>query len=236
MELADERVSLAIAIQSPVTPTQAENVRLQVARMFRLEDDLMPFYHAIAEDAELAWAATGAGRLLASPTVFEDVVKTICTTNCSWSATVRMVAALADLGEGALPTVELLAQTPERWFADVARMGYRGPYIRAIAREVADGRLDLENLRPVFGARDEVVESVLLELPGVGPYAAAHIMQLLGRHRQLILDSWTRPTYLTRSGKKRATDTTMRRAFARYGEYAGLAFWLYLTRDRIPQL
>ena len=58
-------------------------------------------------------------------------------------------------------------------------------------------------------------------------------MQLLGRHRPLVLDSWTRPTYLRLSGRKRAVDATIRRAFARYGEYAGLAFWLFLTRDWI---
>ena len=33
---------------------------------------------------------------LASPSVFEDVVKTICTTNCAWSATIRMTRALVD--------------------------------------------------------------------------------------------------------------------------------------------
>src|SRR5881296_130475 len=32
-----------------------------------------------------------AGRLLRSPSLFKDIVKMICTTNCSWSATQRMV-------------------------------------------------------------------------------------------------------------------------------------------------
>jgi hypothetical protein len=58
-------------------------------------------------------------------------------------------------------------------------------------------------------------------------------MQLLGRHRRLVLDSWTRPTYRRLAGKKRAADSTIRRAFARYGAYAGLAFWLFLTRSWI---
>jgi 3-methyladenine DNA glycosylase/8-oxoguanine DNA glycosylase len=75
----------------------------------------------------------------------------------------------------------------------------------------------------------------LLALPGVGPYGAAHVMQLLGRHRQLVLDSWTRPKYRRLAGKKQAKDSTIRRAFARYGEYAGLAFWLYLTHDWIAE-
>jgi 3-methyladenine DNA glycosylase/8-oxoguanine DNA glycosylase len=202
-----------------------------VARMFRFDDDLSPFYAQIAHDETLGWAAVGAGRILASPTVFEDVIKTICTTNCAWSGTIRMTQALADLGEGAFPDAQRLAATPESWFREVARMGYRGPYVRAIAGDVARGELDLESLRRSDRYGDDDVEQRLLALPGIGPYGAAHVMQLLGRHRQLIFDSWTRPKYLRLAGKKRAKDSTIRRAFARYGAYAGLAFWLYLTHD-----
>jgi 3-methyladenine DNA glycosylase/8-oxoguanine DNA glycosylase len=112
-------------------------------------------------------------------------------------------------------------------------MGYRGAYVRAIATEIARGELDLESLRSSDRYGDDEVEDRLLALPGIGPYGSAHVMQLLGRHRQLIFDSWTRPKYLRLSGKKRAKDSTIRRAFARHGAYAGLAFWLYLTRDWI---
>ena len=206
-------------------------VRAAVARMFRLDDDLAPFYARIAHDEGLRWAASGAGRLLASPTVFEDVVKTICTTNCVWGATVRMTAALVERGGGAFPEPAVLAKTPDAWYRDVAKMGYRGPYIRQIARDVASGRLDLEAFLPGRGLDDDEVEERLRELPGIGPYAAAHVMQLLGRHKRLVLDSWTRPTYLRLAAKKRAKDTSIERAFARYGEYAGLAFWLFVTRD-----
>lgn len=221
------RVETAIALPR----SQGNELRLAVARMFRFGDDLSRFYARIAGDETLGWAAHGAGRILASPTVFEDVVKTICTTNCAWSATVRMTRALCDLGGGAFPDSELLAATPDSWYRDVARMGYRGPYVRAIARDVAEGRLDVEALSHFGRFDDDAVERQLLALPGIGPYGAAHVMQLLGRHRRLVLDSWTRPKYLRLSRKKRAGDTTIRRAFARYGDYAGLAFWLYLTRD-----
>jgi 3-methyladenine DNA glycosylase/8-oxoguanine DNA glycosylase len=72
----------------------------------------------------------------------------------------------------------------------------------------------------------------LLALPGVGPYAAAHIMMMsLGRYSRLILDSWTRPTYAKLTGKKTVADRTIERRFSRYGEYAGLAFWLFVTRN-----
>jgi N-glycosylase/DNA lyase len=212
-----------------------ERLKALAARMFRFHDNLAPFYAKIAGDKVLGWASSGAGRILASPTVFEDVIKTICTTNCAWSATVRMTTALVDLGGGAFPEPALLAATPESWYRDVARMGYRGPYVRTIANDVASGKLDVESLTEPARHSDAETEAMLLGLPGIGPYGAAHVMQLLGRHRLLVLDSWTRPTYLRLTGKKRAADSTIRRAFARYGEYAGLAFWLFLTRGWVEE-
>jgi N-glycosylase/DNA lyase len=226
---------LVVRSDSRLTGGDAERARALVARMFRFHDDLAPFYAKIAGDEMLGWASGGAGRILASPTVFEDVIKTICTTNCAWSATVRMTTALVELGGGAFPEPALLARTSESWYREVARMGYRGPYVRSIASDVVGAKLDLELLTDPARHSDEEAEDVLLALPGIGPYGAAHVMQLLGRHRLLVLDSWTRPTYLRLTGKKRAADSTIRRAFARYGAYAGLAFWLFVTRDWIEE-
>jgi hypothetical protein len=58
-------------------------------------------------------------------------------------------------------------------------------------------------------------------------------MMLVGRYSPLILDSWTRPKYASVNGRQ-ASDATIERRFKRYGPYAGLAFWLYLTRDWVP--
>ena len=121
--------------------------------MLRLDDDLSAFYARAAEDPDLAWAAVGAGRMVRSPTVFEDLVKTICTTNCTWSATERMVGALVnELGTPAaperrtFPTPAAMAEAGDDFYAGVAKAGYRGPYLRSIAADVAEGRLDLEAL------------------------------------------------------------------------------------------
>jgi 3-methyladenine DNA glycosylase/8-oxoguanine DNA glycosylase len=221
-------------------PLQA--LAAQVRHMLRLDEDLSAFYERASEDGELAWVASGAGRLLRSPTVFEDVVKTICTTNCAWSATVRMVTALVDnLGqptaEGggrAFPTPAAMAEAGEDFYTDVARAGYRGAYLRTLAADVAEGRVDVEALAHPAMGDDEAAER-LLALPGVGPYACAHVMMLLGRYGRLVLDSWTRPTYRRVAGRPRITDKGIERAFRRYREYAGLAFWLMLTRDWVTE-
>jgi 3-methyladenine DNA glycosylase/8-oxoguanine DNA glycosylase len=203
-----------------------------IRHMLRLDEDLSGFYALIADDPELAWATRGAGRMLRSPTVFEDVVKTICTTNCAWSGTVRMVGALVNrLGKGAFPSPQAMAEAEPSFYRDVVRAGYRGAYLRSLAASVADGTVDLEALRDP-ALPDEEVAARLLALPGVGPYAAAHVMTLgVGRYRPLILDSWTRPKYARLAGRRAVSDRTIERRFRRYGDYAGLAFWLYLTRD-----
>ena len=185
--------------------------------MLCLDDDLSGFYAAAARDPDLAWAARGAGRLVRSPTVFEDVVKTVCTTNCAWSATERMVGALVGrLGEPApgappgevagraFPTPAAMAAAGDDFYADVARAGYRGPYLREIA---APGRRPASSTSrrcsPPAATSCPTRRSSerLLALPGVGPYAAAHIMLLLGRHSRLVLDSWTRPKYARLHGQ-----------------------------------
>jgi len=203
-----------------------------------LDEDLSGFYALAASDPDLAWVTSGAGRMIRSPTVFETVVKTICTTNCAWSATRRMVHALVEhLGEPAVgargrafPTPEAIASAGDGFLREVARAGYRGPYLIALTHQVLDG-LDLEQLDPSGGLHDDEVYENLQELPGVGPYAAAHIMMMLGRHSRLILDSWTRPKYARLVRRKSVADATIVRRFRRYGPHAGLAFWLFLTRD-----
>jgi 3-methyladenine DNA glycosylase/8-oxoguanine DNA glycosylase len=109
-----------------------------VRHLLGLDADLSPFYELVAGDPDLAWVANGAGRMLRSPTVFEEVVKTICTTNCAWSGTVRMVSSLVEhLGTPsagaspgpfgrAFPTPEAMADAGVDFYRDIARAGYRG--------------------------------------------------------------------------------------------------------------
>jgi 3-methyladenine DNA glycosylase/8-oxoguanine DNA glycosylase len=218
------------------------------AHVLRLDQDLAGFYSLAAEDLDLAWATAGAGRMLRSPTVFEDVVKTICTTNCAWGATVRMVNALvSSLGEPAIggdgphtnafPTAAAMAGAPPSSYRDVVRAGYRGPYLIELARRVEAGEVDLDAMAASTAEdrSDDDIERELLALPGVGPYAAAHVMMTMGRNSRLILDSWTRPRYARLVGRKQVADATIVRRFRRYGPYAGLAFWLYLTRDWVQE-
>ena len=245
---AGERPGVAAMRVTGRSPGGAAEAQLlaHVRHILRLEEDLSGFYERCASDPSLAWATSGAGRMMRSVTVFEDVVKTICTTNCAWSATERMVGALVEhLGEPApgappsgptgrtFPSPHAMAEAGDVFYREVARAGYRGAYLMSLARSVASGDLDLDALGRA--SRDELPDeemSLRLQmLPGVGPYAAAHIMLMIGRYSLLILDSWTRPTYARLTRRRTVADDTIVRRFRRYGPYAGLAFWLFLTKD-----
>ncbi len=246
---ADAKGDAAVEVFGRPPGVRAQDeIRSSVQHVLRLDEDLSEFYALAAEDPDLAWVGSGAGRMIRSATVFEEVVKTVCTTNCSWALTTKMVGALVEhLGEAApgapangsegraFPTPEAMASMDESFYREVVRAGYRSPYFRELGRLVAEKEVDLEKIGRA--SADEVSEdeldAALQALPGVGPYAAAHIMMMLGRYSRLILDSWTRPTYARLAGRKSVKDTTIIRRFRPYGRWAGLAFWLFLTKDWI---
>jgi N-glycosylase/DNA lyase len=234
-----------------LSAAEAGEARAAMAACLALDEDLGPF-RARAEALEarraagrgrdlpdLRWALLrGAGRLLRSPTVFEDAVKTLCTTNCTWAVTRGLVARLceklgapAPLASVAFPTAAAMAAQGERFYRDEIRAGYRAPFLVDLARAVAEGRLDLERLR----ASEEPTEALAREvrgLAGFGPYATEHLLRLLGRHDHLALDSWNRKKLARLRGKRRPpSDRTLRRWYAPYGEWAGLAMWLEVTAD-----
>lgn len=227
-------------------PRMTESLLAAAHHILRLDEDLSSFYALASEDPALTWVASGAGRLMRSASVFEDVIKTICTTNCAWSATERMVCALCEhLGAPApgapvgswrgraFPTPQAMAGADDDFYRQVVRAGYRGPYLRGIAQSVSEGSLDLEALGAASPEElsDEDLEKSLLALPGVGPYAASHIMMTMGRYSRLVFDSWTRPKYARLLDREAVEDGEIGRRFAPYGRYAGLAFWLFLTQD-----
>lgn len=207
-----------------------------VRRVLDLDADLTLFHEACRAEANrgFAWIAErGAGRILRAPTLFEDAVKVLATTNCTWAATRGMVKNLLALfGRGdAFPDAAFVAGLPEKRLKDDARLGYRAPYLATFAEKVASGALDLPRWEePARPAAD--LEKEILAQPGFGPYAAATLCRLLGKHEKLGLDSWSRRKVAEiRFRNRKTSDARVERFYAPFGAHAGLAFWLDVTRD-----
>jgi N-glycosylase/DNA lyase len=214
-------------------------VERDVRHMLRLDEDMSGFYRLVEADPDFAWITQqGAGRLLRSPTVFEDLVKTICTTNCNWSLTEKMVANLvlslgreAEDGRRAFPTPEALAAEPVEFYRDRVRAGYRAPYLKELAERVATGALDVEGWLhselPTVELKRE-----MKRVKGVGDYAADNLLKLLGRYDGLALDSWVRAKFArTHGGGSITSDDQIARHYSHFNSWRGLALWCDMTRD-----
>jgi 3-methyladenine DNA glycosylase/8-oxoguanine DNA glycosylase len=144
---------------------------------------------------------------------------------------VERLGELGPDGARAFPDAHAVARQPERFYREVVRAGYRAPFLRELARRTAAGELDLEAWRASSLTTDDLGRAIR-QLPGFGPYAAEHLLRLLGRHDHLALDSWTRARLARLRGRKRQpTDRAVRRWYAPFGRWAGLAMWLEVTED-----
>ena len=231
----------ALLINSPrqLSQTAVKQVNNDVRHMLRLDDDMEEFYRLVKQDADFNWIpAQGAGRLLRSPTVFEDLVKMICTTNCSWSLTKKMVTGLVEnLGRessGGLrtfPTPEAMAIMPVKFYVNEVRAGYRSEYLKELADRVASGELNVEAWFKSPLPTGELMKE-MRGVKGVGPYAAENLLKLLGRYDGLALDSWTRARFFSiRNNGRKTTDKKIARYYSRFKQWRGLAFWCDMTRD-----
>ncbi|HEX8637915.1 MAG TPA: hypothetical protein VF692_07635 [Pyrinomonadaceae bacterium] len=208
-----------------------------VRRILRLDDDLSEFYSLVEQEESLAWiAGRRAGRLLRSPTVFEDLVKTICTTNCSWALTKKMTTNLvgklgepAPDGTRAFPTAAAMASVSTEFYREEIRAGYRAAYFAELAEAVANGRVNPESwLDSELSAKD--LKREMKKIKGVGDYAADNLLKLVGKYEGLALDSWVRSQfYKKHNGAAVCPDRQIESFYDRFGNWRGLVAWCDVT-------
>jgi 3-methyladenine DNA glycosylase/8-oxoguanine DNA glycosylase len=210
----------------------------QLGMILHFTCDLSPFYHRVERHLEHRWMARKkAGRFLRGASFFEDVIKTILTTNCSWALTQAMTGNLAaccgsglDTAAGAFPQPDAIAEAGERFLRERAKLGYRAPFVLELSRRCAKGELDIEAFRRSAAPARELYKE-LRTIKGIGDYAAGNLLRLLGRFEHLALDSWCRSKFseLHANGGQVA-DQDIERHYAPYEEWKGLVMWLDLTR------
>jgi 3-methyladenine DNA glycosylase/8-oxoguanine DNA glycosylase len=217
---------------------QADLTR-RVARMLQTDIPVAGFHSYCSRAKHLSHIpALKQGRLLRSPTLFEDVVKVIATTNTTWGQTKSMVARIvdsfgsplpADETVHAFPTPEQIASIPFEEFAEKTKLGYRNASVHKIATSIVDGTLDLEALQnPTISSSD--LYKQLLSLPGIGPYAASCLLIYLGHYDRVNVDSWAR-TLVGKELGKPVTDKEAHAFFEEYGEWKALVYHFYKWRE-----
>ena len=192
-----------------------------------------------ARPSSLACVDAGGGRLMRAPTVFEDVVKMLCTTNCSWGLTRVMVERLVDKagargpgGARAFPTAAALAKKPLAFFRDVVRAGYRAPFLKAARdprrerRARARGRCAARRSPRMTSTRACGRSRASAPTPPTTSCACSATTIGSGSTRGAArgyLKLYPRT-------RKATLDAAIARRYRPYAPHSGLAMWLDLTR------
>jgi 3-methyladenine DNA glycosylase/8-oxoguanine DNA glycosylase len=204
----------------------------RVRRWLSADWDPVPAVAALSGTApdEAALIASGGGRILRCSSFYEDFVKTVLTINVSWSATLRMSAALvAEPGGGAFPGPEAILDYGEIRLRDRAKLGFRAATVIAATRRMLD-----DGILAADGQADEarLDRAYLTGLRGIGPYAAAHCGLLLHDFRHIPVD-----TVAVADLRRRFDQTPDQFAASRaaWKDYLALGYKLTRLRARLGQ-
>ncbi len=239
-EIDDLPTDLSLSQPSPLrilvewTGAAAEPAVAAVARrMLMLDSDLAEFQRCCARPRRLRHVVeNGLGRLLRAPTLWEDVVKVLCTTNVNWGGTrgmserlVKSFGARTPLGHRTFPSPQRLARRRPATLAGKARLGYRAGALSTMARAIVAGELDLAAWEDPAPATEELLADILT-IKGLGPYAAASILALVERYDFLPVDSvfMNHVTNVHFKGE-RPTRAAAERVYRNWGRWKYLAYW-----------
>lgn len=201
---------------------RAEATRL-IGRMLRLDDAGVAEFHKV----DPRWKRSGRGRLFRSPTFFEDLVKTVTSCNVTWPSTVNMNRRLCEVVNPAFPRPVQLARRRPASLRARCGVGYRDARLVQLARMVASREADAEWFEDPSND-DQAVYDALLELPGIGPYAAANLLQLLGRYTRLPVDTETirhGRSVLGYAGPTRQVERAVRAHYEPFGRHRFRSYW-----------
>ena len=222
-------------IEAKVVGWAAQRVR----RTLALDLDLSEFYALCKKHPTLCIIPRiGAGRLIRSPSMAENIIKTICATNVNWTQSVKMINRLGQLGPpvrhfvhlNSWPTPREILKAGERYLKEVCRLGYRSALILKFCQSVCDRETDPEALF-ALGCSADVSSDDLLEhlrpIPGIGPSSAHFLLSTLGRFDRMSIDSATIAFVgRTHFNGRKPTPKQVERLYARFGKWKNLVWWL----------
>ena len=221
-----------ITPDQPLNAAQEAEALALVRRCLCLDQEMRAFYTFLRDYPEFAWVeSNGAGRLLRSSTVWEDLAKTLLTTNTTWNMTRQMVARLTEIGPRhaaghAFPTPQEIAAFSPETLNEQVRAGYRGAYLHELATRIAEGSVDVEGWLDSDLPTPELYKRIR-GLKGFGDYAAGSVLRLLGRHDYLGIDSVARDMFRQKHNNgDKAPDSTIHAHYERFGEWRGLVMWM----------
>jgi len=234
---------LRASFDRSLTRAEQSEAKRQITRTLRLDEtaeDMAAFHRA-----DKRFRRSGRGRLFRSPTLFEDVIKTVTSCNVAWPSTINMNRRLCEVvgrkttleGFPTFPTPQKLGRTRVGTLRARCRVGYRDQRMVELGKLFTPRGKKPPEADPAWfedpSNDDDAVFKRLLELPGIGPYAAGNIMQLLGRYSRLAIDTETirhAKTVLGMTGTDRQLTKKIEAHYEPFGEHKFRSYWFELWR------
>jgi len=236
---------LKVQIEGPeLDRAEVRRLRARLCHVLALKQELSDFHELCRAHPTLhVLPRLGAGRLIRSASLAENVIKVICATNVTWSQAVKSINRLAQLGPAlphfvhlnAWPTPAEIIKAGPDYLTGVCRLGYRADFILAFCRALVEGRVcEAEVLAAVREESTVTALRLLRAIRGVDPASAHALLSLMGTHDHLAIDSAT-VAHVARThtrGRKPGTKE-IERIYAPYGRWRNLVYWFehWLTWD-----
>ena len=227
----DGLVSLWLFLPEKMEVAHEKQLVEQVYRIVRKDFDLKRF-HEKHEEAK----ARGFGRTFRSPTLFEDMIKTLTNCNVTWKRTMQMNHLLCKhVGHGsAFPTAHELAEFDPAVLKDRCKVGYRASWMVRLAQQVVSKEVNVDWMEHSARTHEELFPE-LLKIKGFAKFACYNVLQLLGHHDAFPFDTETVRLLKEKHGivapSKEALFGKAKRMYDTYEPYQFLAYWFDLWNN-----
>ena len=212
-----------------------------VALCLGAEQDLREFYGFAAKDSILRHVIEDLYGMHDTQTLslFNSVVLSICLQMARLRRSRDMVDAINQHygktiefdGKSVLlqPAPEKIARLDPRVFAKRCNLGYRGKYIEASAKMIAKG---FPSMQEIMGLSPDQAKEKLMELPGIGDYAA----DIINPHEGFPIDAWSVDVFgalffgKEPENRREAINEVKLEGLRRWGKWSWMAFF-YVAQD-----
>ena len=221
--------------------TDLNQAKAMIRRSLGLDLDVSPVLKA-AENAGAEYVQLirkGAGRLLRSPTLWEDAAKTLFTTNCTWALTQKMCEAVcsstfiepAPSGMHPFPHPGRLTRYSAKKLKAMLPIGYRADYLKELCDRFSKDP-NLGGLE-VNGYDYRHADQIVRRSKGFADYACSQLLVFAGYFNEIPVDT-TVVAFLKRNHPRvRKHKSFIDRRYRKWGPYKwwGYKFDTMLARQ-----
>ncbi|MDA4112989.1 MAG: hypothetical protein OK474_02985 [Thaumarchaeota archaeon] len=235
------RVLIGVYSGRKISKRDSEMLHGQLAACLGAQQDLKGFYEFAMKDGILRHVVEDLYGMhdTQSASLFNSVILSICLQMARLKRSYQMMDAIDErYGETIefdgrrvtlQPTAERIAMLDPAVFAKECKLGYRAKYIVASAKMIVAG---FPGMQEVMKMPPENAKEKLMELPGIGDYAA----DIINPHAGFPIDAWSVDVFgLLFFGKepenrREAIDAVKREGIRRWGEWSWMGFF-YVAQD-----